>query len=576
MDYIVAQTVGELFKHKTPKQAETLTILDPACGSGSFLLGAYDYLLDWYLDRYLADDPKKWSKSKPPRLRQLGDEWGLTISERKRILLQHIYGVDIDDQAVEVTKLSLLLKVLEGEDDQSLSSQMVMFHERVLPNLAKNIKWGNSLISHDFYTGKQITFDEEELIRVNAFDWKKGFPAIMQAGGFDSIIGNPPYLFITELNKPDKEYFFKHYKTSEYRFDVYGLFTELAISLLAKCDGYISFIIPHTLLSNDSFEKLRNLILDKTFLEQVIDIGPGVFQTAKNETMIFIARKDHAIGADKKTHVISTTSKMFPMPTKEFFIDSSIWQANKGTAWIVKMSESESQVISKLEQSLLKFGDICTINQGLRTGNNEKYLSENAESDIWKPAVGGKHVGRYTPLLRELYVYYDPTVLDAPRRREIFESAEKIVVQEVRNITLPRRIIATYDMEQFYCLQSTNVINIKKGVSGEFSIKFLLGILNSTMVNFFFRHRFSGNNHIASNQLAQIPIPTIDKKQREEIEQLVTTILESHKQKKTAKTSTLQELYQRQIESADHQIDQLVYKLYGLTDDEIQRVESGA
>ena len=126
VDYIVAQTVGALLRGNTLKQADTLTILDPACGSGSFLIGAYGFLLDWHLDTYLADDPKKWSKTKPPRLRQIGNGWTLTIAERKRILLAHIYGVDIDAQAVEVTKLSLLLKVLEGEDEQSVSSQMAL------------------------------------------------------------------------------------------------------------------------------------------------------------------------------------------------------------------------------------------------------------------------------------------------------------------------------------------------------------------------------------------------------------------------------------------------------------------
>jgi type I restriction-modification system DNA methylase subunit len=123
VEYIVKNTVGKLLEDKTPKQAEKLHILDPACGSGSFLLGAYQYLLDWHRDVYLNDDPQKWAKGRSPRLYQNDrGEWKLTIEERKRILLNNIYGVDIDAQAVEVTKLSLLLKVLEGEDEQTLSS----------------------------------------------------------------------------------------------------------------------------------------------------------------------------------------------------------------------------------------------------------------------------------------------------------------------------------------------------------------------------------------------------------------------------------------------------------------------
>ena len=118
--------------------------------------------------------------------------WRLTIGEKKRILTTHIFGVDIDAQAVEVTKLSLLLKVLEGENNQSVSQQQRLFHDRALPNLADNIKCGNSLIGPDYFTGKLIS-DPDEMKRVNPFDWKRGFPDAVNAGGFDCVIGNPPW-----------------------------------------------------------------------------------------------------------------------------------------------------------------------------------------------------------------------------------------------------------------------------------------------------------------------------------------------------------------------------------------------
>jgi hypothetical protein len=121
-----------------------LRILDPACGSGSFLLGAYEFLLKWHLDFYTKNDPAKWAKGRRPALVQAaGGSWKLTIAERKRILLDNIYGVDIDAQAVETTKLSLLLKVLEGETQQSLQPVLRMFQERALPDLGENIKCGN-------------------------------------------------------------------------------------------------------------------------------------------------------------------------------------------------------------------------------------------------------------------------------------------------------------------------------------------------------------------------------------------------------------------------------------------------
>jgi type II restriction/modification system DNA methylase subunit YeeA len=165
VDYIVSQTVGKLFEGKTLRQAARLKILDPTCGSGSFLVGAYQYLLDWYRVQYEADGPAKHAKV---LYQGSGGNWRLTTAERKRILLTHIHGVDIDSQAVEVTKLSLLLKVLEGENQQTLMMQLRLFQERALPDLGRNIKCGNSLISADLYEDRQLNFlSEDERYRIN-------------------------------------------------------------------------------------------------------------------------------------------------------------------------------------------------------------------------------------------------------------------------------------------------------------------------------------------------------------------------------------------------------------------------
>ncbi len=185
VDYIVKHTLGDLLQNKHPGEVglgkgSPIRVLDMACGSGSFLLGAYQYLLDWYLSTYTASEPEKWASGRSPQLVQVGHgEWRLTTAERKRILLDHIYGVDIDPQAVEVTKLSLLLKVLEGENQDTVGKQLTLFHQRALPDLGQNIKCGNSLIDPDFYSSQQSTFfDPEEQYRINAFDWHKEFPQV--------------------------------------------------------------------------------------------------------------------------------------------------------------------------------------------------------------------------------------------------------------------------------------------------------------------------------------------------------------------------------------------------------------
>ena len=252
VDYIVENTVGKLVEGKTPQEVGGLTatfkeakggrplsVLDPACGSGSFLIVAYQYLLDWYLKQYTeVDDPEKHSRGANPRIYQTSTgDWRLTTAERKRILLAHIYGVDIDYQAVEVTKLSLLLKALEGETKESVA-RMLFHKERALPDLADNIKCGNSLIGSDFYVGKQRDlFDEKEALRINAFDWKgkHGFPKIFSGEnpGFDAVIGNPPYVR-QEGVSTYKEYLETNYKSYHGLADLYVYFLERGVALLRE------------------------------------------------------------------------------------------------------------------------------------------------------------------------------------------------------------------------------------------------------------------------------------------------------------------------------------------------------
>ena len=236
VDYIVRHTLGELLKERKAGEAgvgrgEPLRVLDPACGSGSFLIGAYQYLLDWYLAGYAAE-PGRWGQGKNPAIYQAGGgEWKLTTAERKRILLAHIYGVDIDAQAVEVTKLSLLLKVLEGENEQTLSRQLSLGLERVLPDLGQNIRCGNSLIGPDYYDGRQLALlDEEEQQRVNVFDWQRSFAKVFANGGFDAVIGNPPYIRIQALKEwaPQEVEFYKtaYHSASKGNYDIYVVFVE--------------------------------------------------------------------------------------------------------------------------------------------------------------------------------------------------------------------------------------------------------------------------------------------------------------------------------------------------------------
>jgi hypothetical protein len=271
VDYIVRQTVGKLLEGRTPKQADRLTVLDPACGSGSFLIGAYQFLLDWYRDRYVYDGPEKHRKRLYPGP---GGAWRLVAAERKRILLNSIYGVDIDPQAVEVTKLSLLLKVLEGETSEALQHELSAFRTRALPDLGRNIKCGNSLIGPDFYDGKQLdVFTEEERLRINAFDWKAEFAQIFRRedGGFDSVIGNPPYVRIQRIPHDESDYLFSRYRTLVSKADISLAFIERSLALLHS-QGRGALICTSQWIRTDYGKYLRDVLRDGT-LQELIDFG---------------------------------------------------------------------------------------------------------------------------------------------------------------------------------------------------------------------------------------------------------------------------------------------------------------
>ena len=572
VDYIVKHTVGEQIEGRSPAQLagsnKTFRVLDMACGSGSFILGAYRFLLDHYLNWYTEHKPENFRKAiyRDPR----NGHWRLTIEEKKRILTTHLFGVDIDPQAVEVTKLSLLLKVLEGETDQSFSLSQLAFGDRALPNLADNIKCGNSLIGSDYFADK-LFVDPQEMKRVNPFDWKQGFPDAVRAGGFDGIIGNPPYLFITEVPKSDRQYYQDQYKCIAYRFDLYGAFIEKALTNLLSPKGHLGFIIPHTLLSNDSFRLLRAMLAKNTQIYRVVDLGPGVFQEAKNETMLLFFENAPPIPSST-VQVTRTTPKAFAGQPESAEVLQRTWAAVDGEPWLVHTSGESIAVLNKMARLPKRLKDFCTANQGVRTGDNEKYLATKKRGKAWQPAAGGKEIGRYFPIPKGLFVLYKPELLDAPRRAEIFTSKEKIVVQEIRNISLRRRIVATVDTAKTFCLQSTNVINEKNGV--DYDIRYFLGVLNSALVNYFFRCSFPGNNHIPSNQLLQIPIPVPEADEALRMVRLVKHILDLHKQLATAKSAPQRTTFQRQIDTTDAGINQLVYELYGLTAEEIALVEN--
>ncbi|HSP42585.1 MAG TPA: N-6 DNA methylase, partial [Luteolibacter sp.] len=305
VDYIVRNTLGKLLTPETEKpislpEAAKLKVVDPACGSGSFLIVAYQFLLDWHRDRY-AENPDKWGKGKNATLYQAkGGEWRLTTAEKKRILLNNIHGVDIDAAAVEVTKLSLLLKVLEGETGQIAQRDFLKERERILPDLANNIKCGNSLIGPDFYDQPEMDLlDDEARYRVNVFDWKAAFPEVFKQGGFDCVIGNPPYVRIQAMKEwapIEVEIYKKAYRSSASgNYDIYVVFVEKALQLL-NTKGRSGFILPHKFFNAQYGRNLRGLIAKGRHLSEIVHFGHHqVFEGATTYTCLLFLDREYKV-----------------------------------------------------------------------------------------------------------------------------------------------------------------------------------------------------------------------------------------------------------------------------------------
>ena len=437
VNYIIRQTIAPLINGKIPKQIATLRVLDPSCGSGSFLISAYQFLLDWYYHWYSTNTPEKWAKGKnPPLVARSRGGWALNTSERKRILLAHIYGVDIDSQAVEVTKLSLLLKVLEGETAQTVQRELIQ--ERVLPDLGDNIKCGNSLISSDFYAQSSLPeMDTEDHLHINVFDWdgKDGFPEIMKAGGFDVVIGNPPYLRTQGLQEyygNQIDYFNSKYESAAKRFDLYMLFLERGYRLLSS-QGYLGFICPHKFTNGDFATNLRGFLVREKAIKRLLSFGHNmVFSQASTYTGIVSLSRDNSgkflYAEMPEIDNVELQSKLFSYTAPEAFtsynysdLSSAPWPLTSGTARsLLKKLNTLPHTIGSVFSDVLVgvqsgIDDVHILrDDGQKETTNLNLYSEResktvqVERDLTKIFAMGDEVHRYAAILprhRCIYPY---------------------------------------------------------------------------------------------------------------------------------------------------------------------------
>jgi len=644
VDYIVKNTLGRLLDGGDPEKlrpiavsrAADIKVLDPACGSGSFLIVAYQYLIDWHLRQYTADpetnEPdegkiKRHSGGKNPKIYQApGGAWRLTTDERKRILINNIFGVDIDSQAVEVTKLSLLLKVIEGETYQINQYDWIRKRQRILPDLGNNIKCGNSLIGPDFYDHQQTSLlDEEEIYRVNAFDWNAEFADIMKAGGFDAVIGNPPYVRQEGLTH-FKPYFEKRFSVYHGVADLYVYFIEKGVSLLTQ-GGFFSYIVANKWFRANYGKPLRQWMKEQHILE-IIDFGDlPVFKQATTYPCIIVVQKkvpaENFRAATIKTLDYSDLQEYVSQHSydvEQDALDDSGWSlVNQNTQHLLDKLRTTGVPLGKYVGGKIYYGIKTGLNEAfvIDEATREKLIADDPKSvEVIKPFLAGRDIKRYEPLETNKYLILFPrgftseqsagkgtpwnwlrkTYPAIAHHLEPFkEKAEKRYDKgeywwELRacdyyaEFEKPKIIYPNICKKPEFSFDENKLYTNQKCFIISEDDKYLLGVLNSQVTFFLFASllpKLRGDFYEPSYvYLKNFPIRTINfddpaaVARHDQIISLVDRMLDLNKKLAEARTPQIKEMLRRQIESTDRPINQLIYELYDLTEEEIKIIES--
>lgn len=547
----------------SPQDAQLPTVLDPACGGGAFLLAAYQFLMDRQLQRY-REMSLQSPHVLPPEVIQTGSngEWYLTQTERERLLLNHIYGVDLDPQAVEVTKLGLYLKLLYGLPERS-----------PLPDLSHNLQCGNALIPSE------------------TFDWPRAFPHILP-GGFDAVIGNPPYLDSEWMmvHRPDwRQYCTQHYQAASGNWDLFCVFVEKALQL-CKPGGWISLVVPNKLASASYAAGARSLLTQQAQLFALRDYSQVPAFRAAVYPLVFVAQKIVAQTQVAQTQVPASVQICVPcenMQTLEQVDQRHEIQIEAGQPWPVTAG---AVAIDRL--AFPKLGDIAQVTGAATV--SEAYALQPWIQDCETVAAGDLRfvnsgtIDRYCLLwgqkpLRYLgHTYRYPVipvhhVQHLPPKRWQQAQQPKLVVAG-----MTKGLECAIDRDgQVLAGKSTTIVRL----ASPLDLRYLLGILNSRLITHYFSRLFAGHRLqggylcIGAPQLRQLPIwvpdlaNPIDRQAYEQLIDWVTQRLMLSTWKKVSKLEANEpptgELALEQIEQS---IDRLICRQYQLTETEIGQV----
>jgi len=632
--YIVGQTLGRLLEDRDYEQARQVKILDPACGSGSFLIEAFDVL-----DRYLAGVRGQAA----PLSRSVGEGLGVRaagdihdFARRMEILTGNLYGVDLDAQAVEIARLNLLLKAVNQRGE--------------LPRL-DNIRQGNSLIGSTELTGASGTSEELEAAfgphwrDKHSFNWEEQFPRIMERGGFDVIVGNPPYIRIQTLPKDDAHWYGDHYQAAGGSYDIYVLFVERALELL-RPGGVFGMILPNKFFTASYGEGLRRLLSEHKAVWQVVDFEDAqVFEFSTTYTCLLFLRKEPT---PKVTYVPAgdwlkaqpDQPALLPDDLPETLTDGE--RLNK-EPWVF-VPDEEAELLEKLEAVGTGLGEAgARIYQGIRTSANDIYVLESVstaghtwrlrskaldkqvelEPGLLRPFLRGEEIKRYRPTQPARYVLVpyqvvgDKAELIPPEKlhaqfpltwdyleanREALEERERgrmkhegwygyVYPKNLERFSRSKLMTPdiapsasfAFDPDGEYYFVSGYGISLD---TFRESSLYILGLLNSRLLDFFFKRvstKLRGGFYRYFTQfIERLPIRRInfddpaDVARHDRMVALVEEMLRLQKEHAEAEAlkEDLRHDLARRIERLDAEIDALVYELYGLMEEEIKIVEA--
>ena len=493
-----------------------ITILDPACGSGAFLNAALQFLM---AEHKLIDEMEA---------KVAGS--AIVFQDVENSILEHnLYGVDINEESVEIAQLALWLRTAKPH--------------RKLNSLNENIKCGNSLISDPAIAGEK------------AFNWQEQFPKVFEKGGFDVVIGNPPYIPTERITSADKSYYEEVFQSAYGRINVYPLFYERGLKLL-KNNGLLGYITPYTLMKNQYYIEARRYILDNCRILCLADFsGFPVFEDATVDSIILILQKQHykkAVPYIFINHIKDFANGLYSIHEA---IQSDILQHS---------DLSFSNIVSsfdfkKVSVGCVKLGEIVNFKQGIITGNNKKFLTKQ-EGDKTKKVITGSDFNRYALTWHNDYVIYDEKELHRPRVPAIFEVEQKLLLRQTGAYP-----ICMIDTDSYYTLDTVHNGTLR---DKRFNLKYVMCLVNSTLHRYLYESSVNESGKVFAQvkiiYIDPLPIKVVDEAIQQPFVTLAETMLSLNQQLQEKRTRFLRRLGENfegiKITTALQTFDQLDFK----------------